>query len=996
MITDELENKQPRNKHKTLLWTINSVAQKLLGYTTEQSFDAIVLDCLRMLGEAFAQSRVCVWKDAPVFWGGMGCSPLYEWVKGVHSIQGDGNWENIPYDVLPSFRGALDKGQCLNCLVSDMPQIERNLLKSQGIFAILVAPIMIDDTRWGFIWVCNSYTKKRFLEEEENVLLTCGFALASVIIKQNKESDLRQSEQLTQAMFDATPLSCTVWNSKYELMTCNEGAVRLFDLDDKQTFLTRFGELSPEFQPDGRSSHDLVLTSVAQAFRTGYYAFDWVHQKLNGELVPAHVTLVRIRHQNEDVIASYVRDLRELKAQEEQRRIAEERTELMLNAVPLCCNFWDKDFTNIACNDEAVRLFDLNNQQEYLDSFDKLSPEYQPCGRLSVDLALEKITEAFAQGYTRFEWMHQKMDGTPVPTEIQLIRLLFKNEYSVMGYTRDLREHKAMLAEIQIAQQELTLARDEALAHSKAKSEFLANMSHEIRTPMNGIIGLAHLALQVPRVPPLLRGYVTKIDESAKVLLRIINDILDFSKIGAGKLEVEHIPFDLIEVLESSIQPLVQNVSEKGLEVVFDFSKDTPRQIVGDPVRCRQVVLNILTNAIKFTDAGSIVISVKKVSEDAQQTTLCFAVTDTGIGMEPKYLAQLFDSFTQADTSTTRRYGGTGLGLAICKQLINLMGGDISVTSARGEGSTFTFTAVFGLTHPVVRVGDYTHSMADKKVLVVDAVAISRQVLSGYLEQFGASVDGAATKEQALIKLEEQQQQGVPFHAVVLDCKIADMDDGELYTHMQGIFAQQHLPVIMLTAYDDKRIFQSTSSGSQAPSGFGSEVLPKPVSSTALYAALCRVLGMGEDVQSAQSGDSAHKADDSGLPLDASPHPLTGKKVLLAEDNDINQLIAVEILSSYGMIVTVADDGIEAVARALAEPFDVILMDIQMPNMDGIEATQHIRAEQRLADLPIIAMTAHAMKEDYAKSLQAGMQAHITKPIDPDALCATLTHWLLG
>lgn len=531
-------------------------------------------------------------------------------------------------------------------------------------------------------------------------------------------------------------------------------------------------------------------------------------------------------------------------------------------------------------------------------------------------------------------------------------------------------------------------AREQAQAANQAKSEFLANMSHEIRTPMNGIIGLSHLALQVPSLTPQLRDYLTKIDGSAKALLRIINDILDFSKIDAGKLEIEHIPFDLTEVLELTIQPVVPTITDKGLEVIIDVAEGTPMHLVGDPVRLRQVLMNLITNAIKFTKHGSIIIRIETVSHSKAQAVLRFAVSDTGIGMAPAYLTRLFESFTQADTSITRRYGGTGLGLAICKQLIHLMGGEISVTSTVDAGSTFTFTVTVGLASAPPRLEEQWHDMDNKTVLIVDDNEISRKVLRSYIERFGATVEEVEEGASAVAKFETRQKQGNSYHAILLDWKMPGLNGLEVAAQIRSI-ATQHLPIIMITAYDREAILQDAcTTGVDA-------VLTKPVTPLALHNTLLS-LKNGEQKDCSSEANVLYSVAPSGASVEENTHkPLAGKNVLLAEDNEINQMIAVEILSSYGMLVSVASNGIEAVSMAQSKQFDVILMDIQMPDMDGIEATKCLRKDPSLDDTPIIAMTAHAMTGDQEKSLQAGMQAHITKPIDPEKLHATLLHWLL-
>lgn len=960
-----------------LLRKLCSLFQSLLVQDSEHAFAQRVGDCLRLLGEALGQSRVSLWKDG-LKNNVAQCTQWHQWARATPQTT-NRSLRTLPYAALPSVHRALVSGECLNCLVATLPESEQELLGLRRIRSLLIAPVIVDGQRWGFIEVDNDAAETLFTPQETTILRTASHLLGNVLRNPAAGSHVDKAEELMETIFDASPVCSSVWSRWGELLSCNKESVRLFSLESKRQFIELFDELSPEIQACGKPSRTLSLEYITEAFRTGHLTFEWMHQSLSGEPIPARVTLVRVRYCQEDMVAAYVQDLRELRAQEEQRHKADERTHLMLNAMPLCCNFWDKNYTNIACNDEALRLFDLKNQQEYLDSFIRLSPPAQPCGRASQAMIREKISQAFTEGYARFEWMHQKLDGTPIPTEITLMRLLFQDEYVIVGYTRDLRELKATLAKVQAAHAELVLARDEAVAHSKAKSEFLANMSHEIRTPMNGIIGLSHLALQSPGIPPQLRDYLLKIDFSAKALLRIINDILDFSKITAGKLELEHTPFNLMEVLENTLQPVIPSITGKGLEILFDIGKEIPIHLVGDAVRLRQVILNLVSNAVKFTSHGSIVIRIENVSRSTSDIVLRFTVADTGIGVAPDYLARLFESFTQADSSTTRRYGGTGLGLAICKQLVTLMGGSISAESALGKGSTFIFTARFGVADASSLRRQPVDDLGGKRVLVADDNAISRKILSTYVRNFGADVDCVNDGETALLRILERQQQGRPYHVLVVDWKMPGMDGMELASQIRRAPGLLATPIIMVSAYDLESL------AAEAPAADINAVLTKPVTPFALLDALLKSTQPVVVEQGAALDTLATSSRELA--------PLAGKRALLAEDNEINQLIALEMLSGYGMTTVVAVNGREAVALAITEQVDVILMDIQMPEMDGIEATREIRKHPALAGTPIIAMTAHAMTGDYEKSIQAGMQGHITKPIDPDELHAVLVQW---
>lgn len=549
----------------------------------------------------------------------------------------------------------------------------------------------------------------------------------------------------------------------------------------------------------------------------------------------------------------------------------------------------------------------------------------------------------------------------------------------ILGIARDITERKRM-------EEEIIRAREAAQAASKAKSEFIANMSHEIRTPMNGIMGLAYLALQSPLLHPELRDYVRKIDISAKSLLRIINDILDFSKIEADKLEIERIPFDLTELLANTIQPVIPAIEDKRLELLFDFAENIPTSLVGDPTRLGQIILNLVNNAVKFTERGHIVVSIRADHISEHEAVLRFTVSDTGMGIDPDYLSRLFEAFTQADSSITRRHGGTGLGLTICKRLVALMGGEITVQSTQGQGTSFIFTLPFDLCPDTGR-RNFRRDMDGATVLVVDDHELSRRILRAYLLGFGAQVDEAFSGEEALRKFIARRNAGKAYTAVVVDWRMPQMDGLEFATRLRELAPDKSMPIVMVTAYDRERI-------QRLAQGVGvNEVLTKPVTPSQLHDVLLSSLAgfkgngaHGKDINGVAGGSAAAKA---------ARELLAGKKALLAEDNDINQLIAVQLLTAYGMDVSVADNGLETLRMATEKRFDVILMDIQMPEMDGLEAAARLREDRTLDRTPIIAMTAHAMTGDHEKSLAAGMQDHIAKPIDPEELYATLVRWVV-
>jgi len=527
----------------------------------------------------------------------------------------------------------------------------------------------------------------------------------------------------------------------------------------------------------------------------------------------------------------------------------------------------------------------------------------------------------------------------------------------------------------------LTSARDEAQAGSAAKSLFLASMSHEIRTPMNAIIGLTHLVLDTP-LDERQRDYLGKVQTSSKALLTLLNDILDYSKIEAGKVAIETEEFSPEETLENVGNLFSAKIEEAGLDLLFEIDERIPARLLGDPLRLTQVLNNLVGNAIKFTPRGEIVVAAKVAAEDESHVTLDISVRDTGIGMAEEQIARLFQAFSQADASITRRYGGTGLGLAICKRLVELMGGHIAVASQPGEGSSFRFSCSFGRASAGLERIDL-HRIRGMRTLIVNAQPTERLILQKILQSWRFQVATASFADEALFRL-RQTDPDLPYELLLVDWKTAGIDFIEAARRTVADRSTAPLAAIALSGLHDS--VEVEAAMQDLPT---SGVLVKPVTPSRLFDAIMQ-LQHGGRPDTVLPGSKA-------LNLAESLKPLRGARLLLVEDNLVNQQVAYAFLSMGQVEVEIANNGVEAVdrLRTSAARYDGVLMDVQMPEMDGLTATRLIRALPGGAQVPIIAMTADATERDMQDCLAAGMNAHISKPIDVNELVSTLQAWIV-
>ena len=716
-------------------------------------------------------------------------------------------------------------------------------------------------------------------------------------------------------------------------------------------------------------------------------------------------------------------DITERRNAEEAVRASEERFRVLFESSrDAMMTLEPPSWTWTSGNAATVDMFRARNEEEFITYRPAdLSPERQPDGRASADKAKEMIETAMREGSHFFEWAHTRVDGEEFPATVLLTRMEYAGRVILQATVRDITEQKRAERDLRRAMEELEQANSrleasieranqmalEAQAAAQAKSQFLANMSHEIRTPMNGIIGMNWLLLDTDLTPEQ-REYSEAVSNSANALLTLINDILDFSKVEAGKLDLEVLDFDLRTALDELNDLLAFRAQEKGLEYICKIRADVPSRLRGDPGRLRQVLTNLVGNAIKFTPQGEVKVSVSLVTEAEQDVTLRFEVADTGIGIPESSANTLFQPFVQGDASTTRKYGGTGLGLNISKQLVELMGGQIGVKSQEGQGSTFWFTVTLEKqagAHTEEEPADMRSLFSGKHVLIVDDNATNRQVLTCQLKAWEIRSEAAADGYEALALLRAALERQDSFSAVLVDMQMPGMDGETLGIAIKSDPKLHSIPLIMLASIgrrgDAVRLREH---------GFAA-YLTKPVKQSDLCDCLATVFGaparkMGRFPISGLLGGidttAGNREASQFFPPLVTRHSISEARrrrirILVAEDNPTNQLVAVRTLEKLGYRADAVATGLEALSTLERVPYDLVFMDVQMPEMDGLEATRRIRAPEskvKNRDVPIIAMTAHAMAGDRQRCLEAGMNDYVSKPVRPAELVAALERQL--
>ena len=829
---------------------------------------------------------------------------------------------------------------------------------------------------------------------------------------------IRESEQRITTIVDASPDAIITIDSRGIIQTFNKSAETMFGYEPEYAVGRNIKILMPRQIAE---DHDLYLEKYNPARPSTVVGNQREVQgcRSNGELFPLDLKVSRVNEGGKDTFVGLLRDITEQKemAAREQQAVREQRLLDRVGAIGASASSFEQALQQVL--DEFCDTIDWPVGHVYL--MNKRGTRLQPSGiwhladavRYADFRALTEQTE-FAPGQglpgrvaeagqpvwipdllADSNFSRNKLAGKlgvrtgfglPVVIRDQTIAVLemfVDREASIddsnLQLARNVGDQLALVYARREVADELKRARDAADAANQAKGDFLANMSHEIRTPMNAIIGLSDLCLRTD-LSNKQEDYLGKINASANALLGIINDILDFSKIEAGKLEIESIPFEIDAVLENLATVVLVKTQEKGLELMFDRSPEVPSVMIGDPLRLGQILINLCNNAAKFTETGEILVSIKLSGGKGDRVVLHCTVHDTGIGMNEEQQSRLFQSFSQADTSTTRKYGGTGLGLAISKQLVELMNGTIWVESEAGVGSTFGFDVELGIGKMAKkRSFEPTPDVEGLHALVVDDNATSREILDNYLRSFTFDTTLTCDADEALQALSTTEK---PYELVLLDWMMPGKSGLELASEIRkldGLAVQPRL--VLVSAFHGSELTEKP--GAEHIDHF----LAKPVSPSHLFDAIMQVFGHD------MAGTMRDRRSRGTIDLDTMT-PIQGARILVVEDNEINQQVAQELLEQAKLVVEIAHHGQQALEMLEQHEYDCVLMDIQMPVMDGYTATGKIREQRRFDKLPVLAMTANATVEDRERSLESGMNAHLNKPIDLKELYSALLTWI--
>ncbi len=815
--------------------------------------------------------------------------------------------------------------------------------------------------------------------------------------------ELESSRARLAAIFNTAMDAIITVDTSHRITMCNAAAAQMFRCLERELIGSSVHDLLPDRFRQGHGERmDAFAHSSPNARAMGLAAVVY-GRRFDGEEFPADASISHITVDGEQLFTVILRDVTERKRSEDEIRafntelealVAQRTTRLQETAAALEA---EQSRLRLA-SQELEAIFEtasvgivlvserriLRCNRRFEEIFDwgpgelvgQSTRVWYPSDEAFESSGREVYQAIAADTFHHYELQMVRKDGSLFWARIagKRFRLGDDNREGVLAIFEDVSAEHASAEALRQAKEQAELA-------NSAKSTFLANMSHEIRTPMNAIIGMTHLVLKTG-LNTKQRDYLNKIQLSSHHLLAILNDILDYSKIEANKLGLERIEFQLSAVLNNFANLIAEKAANKGLELIFDVARDVPEQLIGDPLRLGQVLINYGNNAVKFTPQGEVAVQVRKLREGVDEVLLRFEVRDTGIGMTPEQMSGLFQSFQQADSSTSRQFGGTGLGLAIVRKLVDMMGGEVGVHSQPGQGSTFWFTALLGKGRRELPAEPPHVDLQGRRVLVVDDNDSARTVLREALGGFGLQVDAVASGAEALLAAAQAEDQAQPYEVVMLDWQMPGLDGLETGRRLRAQQRGRAPHLMLVTGFGREEVLQ------QARQEKFEAVMVKPINASVLLDNLMLVLSGSE------TGLAERVSALSDSPAAARLAELRGARVLLVDDNETNLQIAAELLREAGLEVDSCGDGEQALQALKTRSYALVLMDMNMPRLDGPDATRALRAMPGLADLPVVAMTANVMAADRQTCLDAGMNDFLAKPVEPDLLYQMVARWI--